>query len=92
MRADGYLGPDRSGIDWLIDSDSPAMRALGPDIAARTPDSPVDVDALIEDVALLPRLIRKRHVFVVLGRTGPEAADAVLDAWVARLRAERPTT
>ena len=92
MRADGYLGPDRSGIDWLIDADSPTMRALGPDLDARTPDSPVDVDALIEDVALLPRLIRDRRVFVVLGRTGPEAADAVLDAWVARLRAERPTT
>jgi C-terminal processing protease CtpA/Prc len=28
MRADGYLGPDRSGVDWLIDPDSPTMRAL----------------------------------------------------------------
>ncbi len=92
MRADGHLGPDRSGIDWLIDPESPTMRALGPDIAARTPDSPVDVDALLDDIALLPRLIRDRHVFVVLGRTGTEAADAVLDAWAERLRADRPTT
>ncbi|MFC8734053.1 S41 family peptidase [Luteimicrobium sp. NPDC057192] len=92
VRADGYLGPDRSGVDWLIDPDSPAMRRLGPDIATRTPDSPVDVDALLDDLALLPRLIRERHVFVVLGRTGPEAAGTVLDAWTERLRAERPTT
>jgi len=92
MRADGYLGPDRSGIDWLIDVESPTMQALAPDVRSRTPDSPVDVDALIEDVDLLHRLLRERHAFVVLGRTGPEAADAVLDAWAERLRAERPAT
>lgn len=92
MPLPGYLPATRSGIDWLLDPEHPRMRDLGGELRRRAPDTPVDVDALLEDVALLPRLVRERHAFAVLGRCAPDAVDAVIDDWRHRLSAERPDT
>lgn len=92
MRPSGYLAEDVSGIDWLIDVTQPEMQRISKDLQQRTPTSPVDVDALLEDIALLPRLIRERHVFVLLGRCDPEPALDVVESWRRRVARDRPST
>lgn len=92
VRARGYLPTTRSGVDWLIDPEHARMVELGAALRERTPETPVDLDALDQDIDLLASLIRDRHAFVVLGRCAEDAADDVLARWRSRLRRERPST
>jgi hypothetical protein len=74
-----YLTPERSGIRWLLDPESPELGELAREVLTRAPASPCDPDALHADADALRTLIGERHFGVATGRvTLPTAA---LDAW-----------
>jgi hypothetical protein len=85
-----YLGPERSGVGWLLDPASPEVAALGRAAKARQPETPCDPGAVAADLDALPGLIRERHFGVATGRAG--APDEVIAAARDRILAERPDT
>jgi hypothetical protein len=84
-----YLGPERSGIDWLLDPESPRLREVVAEAEARSPQTACDVDKLAREAEMLARLLRERHFGVATGRV--EAPDEVIAAWQTSL-ARRPKT
>jgi hypothetical protein len=84
-----YLGRERSGIDWLLDPESPYLRSLVLEADARRPETPCDAGALARDAELLARLLRERHFGVANGMVAPP--EAAIAAWERRL-ADAPRT
>jgi len=84
-----YVDRERAGIDWLLDPESPHLRALVAEVETRRPETPCDADALARDAGSLAKLLRERHFGVVTRLR--EATDAALAAWERRLVA-RPRT
>lgn len=70
-----YLGPERSGVKWLLDPASPDLTKLAKDAVARTADSSCDPEAVAEDLAELPTLLAERHFGIATGLITTEAAD-----------------
>ena len=90
-----YLGPDKSGVSWLFDPDSPRLGDLGRQADARTPDSPCDFRAVAADLDALPGLVADRHFGIATGVVTPAAAGAareLIERAAARVRAEQPAT
>jgi hypothetical protein len=88
-----YLGPERSGVRWLLDPAAPRLAGLAAELTARTPDTPCDPGAVAADLAALPGLIRERHFGVATGLV-PEAAAADAEQLILaerdRVRSVRP--
>lgn len=84
-----YLDPAQAGLRWLLDPESPRLRAIARDAIARAPDAPCDAAALAAESELLDQVVRERHFGVASGIVA--APDGVLDAWRARL-GRRPAT
>ncbi|HEY2792393.1 MAG TPA: S41 family peptidase [Micromonosporaceae bacterium] len=87
-----YLGPDRSGLPWLLDPASPALAAAARDIAAREPDTRCDATAVAQDLDALPALMRTQHFGVATGIVGFDEAQHAIEAARDRVRAEHPST
>lgn len=92
MRADGYLDVDRSGVDWLLDPDSPQLRLLGKEISERTPASSCDPAGVLDDLGLLRVLLRERHMGIAVGRSSAFDVEDVVEAWTRRVHDRRPVT
>jgi hypothetical protein len=88
-----YLGPDRSGIAWLLDPADPTVVAYAKDLTDRTERTPCDPDAVAADLDMLPGLIRERHFGVATGLIDEAAtaeAERLILAARDRVRSERP--
>jgi hypothetical protein len=87
-----YLGPERSGIPWLLDPGSPELAALAPEIGRREPETPCDAEAVASDLDALPPLMRQQHFGVATGLVATDEAEKAIDAARDRIRADRPRT
>jgi hypothetical protein len=74
-----YLGPERSGVRWLLDPASPDLARLAKQVETRSEDSPCDPEAVAEDLAALPALLADRHFGIAAGLVTRQAADGVAE-------------
>jgi hypothetical protein len=87
-----YLGPERSGIPWLLDPGSPELALLAPEIDRRGPETPCDADAVARDLDALPSLMRAQHFGVATGLIGFDETDKAIAAACDRILTDQPST
>lgn len=90
-----YLGPNRSGIGWLLDPASIRLGEVARALNIRTDETPCDPAAVAADLGALPALVRERHYGIASGLIDPAAADQAERLILAardRVLAERPET
>jgi hypothetical protein len=87
-----YLGPERSGIPWLLDPGSPELALLAPEIDRRGPETPCDADAAARDLDALPSLMRAQHFGVATGLIGFDETDKAIAAACDRILTDQPST
>ncbi|NUR69818.1 MAG: hypothetical protein HOU81_03280 [Hamadaea sp.] len=85
-----YLGPDRSGIPWLLDPAAPRLAAIAREFRERTPETWCEPEAVAADLALLPGLLRERHFGVATGVTAADGLDELIADARERVLATRP--
>jgi hypothetical protein len=88
-----YLGPERSGVRWLLDPAAPELAGLAHAIQIRTAETHCEPEAVAADLEMLPRLLRERHFGIATGLVDEAAAaEAVHFVTAARDRvlSERP--
>jgi hypothetical protein len=87
-----YLGPESSGIAWLLDPQSPLLAERARELQARDTQTQCDPEAVAADLELLPELIRERHFGVATGVAPGDQAEALIGQARARILATRPQT
>jgi len=87
-----YLGPERSGVSWLLDPESTELRDIAREATDRTPDSPCDPAPIADDLPTLQALVESRHFGAASGRSDTSGIGAVFAAWQDRVSRECPTT
>lgn len=97
MRVAGslYLGPDRSGVRWLLDPAAPGLAGLSRAVQARREDTRCDPEAVAADLGLLTGLVRERHFGIAAGLTDEAAAaeaERLIVAARDRVLSARPQT
>jgi hypothetical protein len=88
-----YLGPEQSGVRWLLDRESAELARLATDAHGRTANSPCDPDAVAADLAMLPELLAQRHFGAAAGLVTPgqlDEANRLIMAARQRVLASRP--
>ena len=70
-----YLGPERSGVRWLLDPSAPELAGLARAVHARTEGTQCEPQAVAADLSMLPQLVRERHFGIATGLVAEKAAD-----------------
>jgi hypothetical protein len=88
-----YLGPERSGVRWLLDPSAPELAGLARAVQARTEGTQCEPQAVAADLSMLPQLVRERHFGIATGlvaeKTADKAEQLILEARD-RVLSERP--
>ncbi len=70
-----YLGPERSGVRWLLDPSAPELAGHAHAVQARTEGTQCEPQAVAADLSVLPQLVRERHFGIATGLVAEKAAD-----------------